>query len=481
MASDINREFKIWLPRAWTPRYKVEIDGVDVTTNVLSAEFTQGIIGVDSPCKVTLVDPVGDYATLYTGGETIEYFADLVDGTTSRWKGTLDAPRKSFSGLYQMELIGSHYQSDLLDLTVTEEYTAQNADDIYKDIVSKYLPGHTTTNITASTTNLTIKWDNKPIYDCVVDLCEQAGFDAYLDSDKDHHFFEQESIVSSAETMVWNDNIKEIKNLGTDTVEVKNRIIVYGEDEQGLPIVYQVDDIVSQSSAGIGKVTEKVIKDTSVRTYEQAKDLGDGTLAQEKDKANKGEVKTLLMPGINPGDMEWLTQPVQGINDTFRIVKYTHTIPIMETNVIISKENTIPTLFKDRKKSDLAKENITNPFKMTGSLNLPFDLASDYDSGASSTIEISESKLKITSGNASGIMVSKRRTETTDITNTYLRVVGDVLSGAIYAVSANDGGSWETINLEEEYILSAPGRNLRLKITLSNTDTRVDSVSLMYK
>lgn len=475
---DSTKEFKIWLPRTQNPYYSIEIDGVDVTTEVLDAEFTNGILGIECPCKVTLIDPNGTYAKLYGGGETIEFFLDFVDGTTSSWKGTLETPKKKFGETYLLELIGSNYQSDLLDITVTEEYIDTPADDVLKDIINKYLTGYTTTNVATSDDNLTIKWNNKPLYDCIIDICSNVGFDCYVDTDKDVHFFEQESISNTNESIVWNNNLREIISFGTDNIDIKNRIIVYGEDETGLPIVYQVDNAASQATYG---VKEKVIKDSSIRTYEQAKGQGDGILAQEKEKSNKGEFRCLLLPYLNPGDMIWTTHPIQDIHGEYRIIQYTHKIHGQETNVIISKIKTIPGLFKDRKKAELATENITNPYKMTGSLNLTFDDDTEYDAVASSGVETSEGKLKMESGVGTGIMVSNRRTEANNITTVHLKIIGDYLAGATYKISTNDGGTYEDVNLEEEIILNSSGKNLRLKITITEENTRVDSVVVMYK
>lgn len=475
---DQKTEFKIWLPRVRTTFYSVEIDGVDVTTEILSAEFVSGIIGIDTSCKVTLIDPDGTYARLYTGNETIEYFADFLDGTRSNWKGTLEMPKRQFGDNYTLELIGSHYQSKILDVTVTEEYNGEaSCDEILINLINTYLPGYTYTNVASSSVNPTIKWSNKPLGDCIIDLCDQAGFDAYIDSDKDFHFFEKESIENTNDAIVWNDNLLNIVSFGADNLDIRNRIIVYGEDETGLPIVYQADDTASQSTNGI---KEKIVKDSSIRKYDAAKELGDALLATEKSKANKGELRCLLMPYLKPGDMTWFSHPVQDIHGTYRVVKYISKIPDEITNVIISKDENIPTIFKDRKNAELASENLTNPYKMTGSLNLTFDDDSEYDSSASSGITVTEGNLR-TDGGAAGTMVSNRRTETSDITNVHLKAVGDAVAGTLVYVSTSDGGSWELVSLDSNISLASPGRILRIKIVLASADTRIDSIVAMYK
>ena len=476
--ADTNKEFKIWIPRKQDAYYSIEVDSVDVTNDVIEAEFTNGIFGIDSICKIKLIDPNGTYASTYTGGETVEFKLDFTDGSTSKWKGTLERPKKQFGDMYSLELIGSNYQSDALDITVTESYDDMSPDAILKDLITNYLSSYTSTNVESSSKNITIKWNNKPFYDCIIDLCEIAGFDCYVDTDKDFHFFEQESITNSSDAIIWNDTLVSIENFGTDNVDVKNRIIVYGEDETGLPIVYQTDDTNSQTTYG---VKEKVVKDSSIRTYAQAKDYGDGLLDQEKEKANKGKIECLLLPYINPGDMIWITHPVLNINDTYRIIQYTYKLHSQRTTVVISKTSTIPTLFKERRKAELAGENITNPYKMKGSLNLSFDNNDEYDDGASSGIEIQDSKLKLQSGIGTGIMVSNRQTAESTINSVHLKVIGDTLAGASFKVSANDGGNYDNVELEKETSISSSGKKLRVKATITDSDTRIDSICCMYK
>jgi len=476
VARRVRRGF-IWIPRPKDTVYTIEIDGVDVTNDAaVGSEWTRSIIGLESPCKITLIDSNGKYADSYVGGEIVELKLDFGAGTTSQWKGKLERPKKKFGNAYTLELIGSHYQSDLLDITVTEEYTGIiTADAIYKDLIDTYLTGHTYTNVAASTTKPIIKWDNKPLWDCLLDLCDLSTFDAYLDSDLDHHFFARESVINTKDAIIWNDTLLEIENLGTDTVDVKNRIIVYGEDDAGLPIIYQTDDTTSQSTHGI---KERIIKDTSINTYEQAKTLGDVELAGQKDTVTKGEVRSIILPDLSPGNMIWISNPVQKVHGQFRIVKYVHTLPIEQTKVIISKEKTIPQIFKDRRKAELQLQTITNPNKMTNSYNFPFDNLSNIDTTISSGIEVEDGNLKISSGSV-GIMVSTLRTTTSDMTYVHLKVVGEALSTVEYYISTDNGDTYKKVNLETKTSVTS-NHLLRVKVILKSTSTRIDSLAVLY-
>ncbi len=463
----------VWVPRAKNTRYSIEISGVDVTRDTISSEWTRSIIGLESQCKLTLIDSDGTYADTYVGGEIIELKLDFADGTRSQWKGTLDRPKKKFGAAYFLEVIGSHFQSDLLDPTVTEEYLqTKTADDILKDLVDTYLvgslAGHTYVNVEPSTTVPTIRWDEKPLWDCIVDLCELVGFDCYLDSDKDFHFFARESIENELDAIVWKDNLLEIVDLGTDQIDIKNRIKVNGEDDAGLPIIYET---------GTGNKV-KVIKDTSIKTYEQAKELGDAELALNQTSTTKGEVRSIILPDLNPGDLIWITNPIQHVQGQFRLVKYTHFLPIEQTKVIIAKEKTIPQIFKDRKKSELQLQKITNKFKMKHSYNFPFDDLSNIDATLSENIEVSEGKLKISSG-AIGTMISNLRNTTENVNFVHLKSIGDSIAGVTYWVSTDNGDKYKQITLETKIGVTV-GTQLRIKIILTDTSSRLDSLAALY-
>jgi len=471
------RQAFVWIPRVQSTAYSIEIDGVDVTDDAtLGSQWTWGIFGFECLCTIKLIDADGKYAETYVGGETIELKLDFSSGTTSIWKGTLKKPKRRFGTSIELTAVGSHYQSDLLDITVTEEYLkTKTADAILKDLVDNYLTGYTYTNVLTCTTVPTIRWDNKPLWDCIVDLCELAGFDCYLDSDKDFHFFERESIENTTDAIVWNDNMLSILSFGNNVIEIKNRIIVYGEDDNGLPIIYRTDDATSQVTYGI---KEKVIKDTSIKTYEQAKNVGDTELELQKSIASQGEIDSLILPDIRPGDMIWISNPVQRINGQFRIVKFTHYLPEEITKVIIAKENTLPQLFKERKKAELGLQKIINPFKMTNSYNFPFDNTDNIDDPLSSGVTVLESNLKISTG-AIGTMISNLRTATEDITAVHLKVIGDTLAGTQYFISTDNGDTYTEVNLETKTFVTA-GTQLRVKVILNSTSTRLDSLAVLY-
>lgn len=467
----------VWIPREKNTRYSIWIDGNDVTSDCVSSEFTSSLIGLDSTCKIQLIDTDGDYSGALVGGEVIELKLDFNDGSTSKWKGTLETTKNKLRDAYIFEAVGSAFQTLLLDMTVTKSYSGdKTADAILKEIIDEFLTGFTYSNVASFTQKPVISWDNKPFWDCVIDLCDVIGADCYVDTNKDFHLFEKETVEITDDAIVWNDNLLEIEQFGADTIEIKNRIIVYGENDDGLPIVYQTDDTSSQAIYG---VKEKVIKDTSVKTYNQAVDLAEAELALAQDIENKGIFNCIILPDLVQGGKIWITNPTQHIHGQFRVVQFTYFLPDETCKVVISKDKTIPLIFKERKKAELSLQSITNPYKMKNSIVFNFDDFSELQ-GYDSNISISDGSLVLSSG-TEGIATSTLHTFDSDVTQAYFLIKGEALSTLDVRISTNGGTDYQSLNKNALTNLTNIGNDIMIEIRFHSSNTVINGMSVMLK
>lgn len=148
--------------------------------------------------------------------------------------------------------------------------------------------------------------------------------------------------------------------------------------------------------------------------------------------------------------------------------------------VFFNKERSIPKLFKDRIKKDLGQETIVNPNKMNFSFNFTFDNENKIDSVSSSAVELSESKLKLVSGNESGEMISITK-NTTTVNSVRILAIGEVLDGANYYINAVGTNNWQQVTLDTLTDVTEPGTKLRLRIEINNTSTRIDAIVILHK
>lgn len=469
----------IWLPREDSLTWSVTINGEDVTTDIISSEVMRGVCPEIGEFKISLINTDSAYNDKFSKGQTFLLKMDFSDGSTTRFNGKIDRIQNVYSlnmG-YVLELKGGHITSSLLDVRVTESYDGSSTiTEIIEDLIATYLTGYTS-NITAtSTTTPTINWDEKPFWDCIFDLCKIADADAYLSDASIINFFDRESVENNDEAIVWNDTLIELQGLGTQTLTTKNKIRVYGDDGTGLPVISTVNDLTSQSSYGIKELT---LFDTSTTTTEEGDSIGNAELSENANPKDEGEASALILPSLQPGDYIWITNPPIGITGQYRVYKYIHSFPNERTTAVIGKERKMPHVIKKRIEKELALQTITNPYKMSGSLNYPYDNENDIAS-KDSNVSITNGKVTLSSG-SQGVITHSTSTLSSDITSVHLLAVGNNLVGTTFELSVDGGVTYETINLNNLTELTYTGNLVVLKITIQSSSTEIDSVAVLYK
>lgn len=461
------------LPRVKKYFIAITVAGTDITrAGILKSEFTRSVCPEIGSFKIKLINTDGRWSVFKEDDEVILKF-DLVDGSTQRFKGLIqNIINKQQASGPELEITGGHVSNELLDITVTESYTGdKSADDILKEIVDNYLTGYTYANVNVSSVSPTINWSNKPFWDCVHDLVKLTEYDAYVDDDKDFHFFVRKSIENNNEAIVWNDTLIKVEGLGTRGITQKNKILVYGEDKTGLPVI---------STVGTG-TKEKVVRDSNVKTVSQADETGDAEFSLESTPELEGKADSWALPSLSPGDKIWISYPPMKITDQYRVINYTHKYPMFQTKVVIQRKRDLPDIFKEREEKELALETITNPHKMSNSWNFVFDDLTELKS-FDSNIGVTDSKLVLSSG-TEGIATSVQKGTSFDITEVHLRVVGENFGDTEFNLSTQGGadGTYQGLTPESLNSISTPGNELVLQIKIKNALTKIDGLVVMYK
>jgi hypothetical protein len=437
-----------------------------------------GILGEDLGCEIEIENSGEQFSESFSAGDDIIFKMDFSDGSTNQFKGILEERTNVFkNGLITLKIRGSQLSGNLLDIMVTEEYSSAKISDIWKDLVDQYLTGYTYNNVETINTQVDVKWENKPLLDCFIDLMNLGDCDAYLDDTKDFHLFLKNSKVNDQDAIVWEDSLIELKGLGTDSVDVRNKIQIIGEAD-GLPVLFTSQDSSSQGSFG---VKEKVLTATSVTDETQAEKLAGAEKTLLKNPPEKGSAVSLFLPNIKPAHLIYVIFPPHKIHKRYRPIKYTFKVPSEEMEVFFSQEKSIPKLFKERIQKDLNQEPIKNPFKMLYSYNFTFDDMNKIDEAASNNIEVEDGNLKIVSG-TTGTMVSATKEFPQTINKVSLQVKGESLSGTEYYFTADGSDNWQKIsglNLEEDVVNK--GKKLKVKVVLNSSNTRIDALALLFK
>jgi len=473
---------KVWIPPIYGAIFKLTVTRSDSTVDDVTDLVTEYEIEDVATTGIgrfsfTLPNPNEDYTGVWTGMEIVRYYSDYDTAATSlRFRGRVE--KVSYIG-NQVKVIGRAESLIVQDITVTQTYSAEDTSNIVIDLFSKYAPGFSTAGVETSGVTLTVNWYQKPFWECIQECCTAAGFDCFIDASLVVQYFQDGSRVNNDEGIVHDHNLLEISDFAEDLSQIKNRVIVYGAIQEGIQVIYTAEDDTSQSDY---EIKEEIINDENITEYTQAQELGDFRLAQLKDPPVVGDITSVMLATILPGQKMWMSAPLDNLPpDKYKVISYVHTWSQDEgykTKVRIEKEpRKISHIIRDRIEAE-GKKKITasNPFEMRYAYNFLFE----SDSGTHSNTAISNNVLYPTA--ASGNWTSDARGLDENVTDCYLIATGETLTGVSFEVSGDGGTNWESINNKEKITLSTSiGKFLMVRVTFSNADTQIQSLSVQYK
>lgn len=470
----------VWIPPTYGALYKIEVtrsDGItkDNITNIISqGEVIDGVTDTIGSFTFTLDNSLETYTGVWMGGEVIKVYIDYAtSATTLRFRGIIEKVS------YQENKIKLSGRSDafkLLDVTVTKSYTNIETSEILKNLFDNYATDFTYDNINTSTTNITINWNQKPFWECVRDLCNKAGFDCYVDSSLDCHYFESGTINNTTEAIVHGSNLFEVGDFANDLSSIKNKVIVYGAEIGGNPLIKTAKDDTSISTYG---TKELIINDTNIKTETQCQERANYELALALDPQTIGNVECIGLSTIQPGEQIKISAPTSNLPPNYyKIISYKHKFNgFMKTILTIEKElKQISHLFKERLVKEQELTEIKNPNEMNYSWNFDFST----DTGSHSNTQIVGGVLSCTS--SSGTWVSEMKEIDSPVTLVEARINGNNLTNAEVWLSIDGGIIFAQIGgpgTRESF--DASGKKLQLKVNLFSSTSEVSGLALLYK
>lgn len=474
------RHLRTWIPPSTTAIYGVTVersDGtVDTITSTLSSikveDFVTESIG---NFEFHIYDPSETYANAWTGGEILRFYKDYsATATTLRFRGLIEKVSKQG---HKLKCTGRSDSLKFMNITVSKEYVGVECSIILKDMIDNSgVTGFTYSNVTASPVSLTVSWTEKPFWEAVQELCTASGFDAYIDSGLDWHFYESGSVINTTEGIVHNYNLVEVEDFAVDRTLIRNKIVVYGAVIDGVQIMYTAQDTGSQATYGI---KEEIINDENVTSYDQAVELGDYLLAEKLNPPEVGAVRSVLLATLQPGEKIRVSSPADKLPpEDYFTSGYVDEIDLEAgkyfTKVYLNKEpRTVSHILKDRVEAEnKTKSTALNPFGMQDAYLFLYD----EDVGTHSGTAIANGILS-----GVGTWISSNRGVNSDLNEAYLVIVGTVLSGATVYISADNGVNYQEISSKERITITNPGPGVRVKVVITDSTTEIDSLSMMYK
>lgn len=474
-----SNEIFIPIPKVRNTKCKIEVNGTDITPRVLDSKFVYPTTTGIGTFVIKMHNSHGQFSGSFNVGNVVNFYADNVDNTTLQFVGRVDYVRDNMSRDGQfLEIYGRHKSYLLTEFLVCHTATATSPSQILKDIIDK-LPGgygFTYSNVDTDTASMNVRWNYRPLWDCVKELCYYAGYDCYVDNDLDFHYFAENSIANTEDAIVEGQNFISTSGWGTDDSAEKTRVTVMGQDSEGFPIIY-----TAISATEGDEIKEVFIKETSADTTIKVQNKAEAKLLELSNRTPQAKINSFGLETIKPGENIWLLIPRQEIHGQYKVIQIMHKFGMKvggwRTECTIEEEELgITTAIQSSQEKLISQTDSDNINKMTFSYNSNFDV----DSGVHSSTEITDGVLK-TNGGGSGTWISDNTVTTSNATYYELRVKGETLTGNVYSVSTDGGNTWQSVvALKTMYAYSPPGQNLKIKVEINSADTQITSLALLY-
>lgn len=465
--------------------YKIEVvrsdsSTDDITDIILDGEITDSVNDSIGSFSFTIDNSGENYTDVWTGNNVVNVYIDYdTSATTLRFRGLIE--KVSYKN-NQVQITGRTDSLKLLNVTVTKSYTNIETSVILKELFDDYATDFTYTNISTSSTNVTVNWYQKPFMECVQELTGASGFDFYIDCNLDAHYFESGSVKNTNEAVFHEMNILSVDDFGQDFSLIKNRVRVEGKEIAGTPLFATSESTDSSYgiTSGLG-VREKIISDQSITTMNQAQERADYELALALNPNSVGECECVGLSTIQQGEQIFISSPSSNLQPNYYTInQYNHKFSgMMTTTLTINKESLkIPKIIKQRISTEKDLSKTENPNEMKYSWNINFS----EESGTHSNTEIitEEGYLK-TDGSSTGTWISDTKEVSSDVEGIELRVNGDTLSGTKIRISTDGGVTYKQIWGVGAYSSFPSGKKLKLQVDLASASTQIKGIAVLYK
>ncbi|KKM65931.1 hypothetical protein LCGC14_1486330 [marine sediment metagenome] len=475
----------VWIPPTFSPIHKVEIlsgtTTTDITDIMIRGEFIDGVTETIGSFSFQIDNSAETYTNLFNTYDQVKLYYDYgTTASTQRFTGLIERVSKKEHTLI---LSGRGTAAKFSGKNVTYAATNTARSTILSEIIAKYFSSElTTNNLETDSGTATVSYSDKPWQEVVEELCQASGFDAYVDKDSDFNYFEAGSRLNITEAAVHEFNLISVGDFSPDASNIFNKVKVYGKEIGGFPILATASDTSSQSTYG---VKELRIDDSNIITFDQAQVRADYELSLLKDPPTVGEVTSLSLPTILPGERIRISDPQNGLNPQYYpIQKFMHTFsndaPPMTTLTIKKERNTIPNILKKRIKfeSDITVSNNPN--------ELDYSYIEDFETSSGTLTKVLfRNGTLISDGTGTGTWNSGAIILQVIPTTFSLSILDTADSKSIIVKISFDGGitfkPLITNGIGQDITFSTNTKSIIIEITLISSIAEVSTLGILYK
>ena len=491
--------------------------GASADNYSMSAQLVRNMTNKLSNFTLKLINDNGRWLNKFDGGEIVKIYADDTDATTLLFYGRIDNVNYGLnpSQGFFVEIDGRD-KPEMVDKTIIGVLAAATPAtsianilyDNYNDVkiqywngtawvVGTYVPATESVSWSGATTDLptigiNMTFQHKKGLTVISEILQRADMDSYFYYDESAsqmylRIFNEEAIVSTR-GISYGTNLKNVNRYGSDTSDIKNRVITYGKKESdNILLMKTEEDSDSQDDLW---VKDLIINDSSIESMDEVEDKAEFELAQALITTPTGTFTAIDLLGVNPGEMMECIVPFTNINGLHKVASITHNIgnSVTSTVQVHKQQTTLNNIFVGKLNPDDLLVDMPNVNAMKDSFTVYFE-TEDSDQVVHDGTQIVDGILKLQSSETSGDATSVTHTADYNVTECEFRRYENYTTEAdSYDVSNNAGITWENYvsSTGGTHEFTTTGSGLRFRINFSRTSTSAasgayESVALLYK
>jgi len=482
-----------------TPNRKVEIDGTDVSDDVISISVVPGMNNQVSSATILLNNNNGKYTADFAKGDMVKVYMDYGSATKKIFEGPFYTPTyitRANGNLFELHCKGYGY--DAIKKKVNyESGTSDTISNLFKYLITNYLVnnyGHSAdfSNIATITTEYTPSWSRRTVLECMQDLIVATNneYDFYCDDDKKWYLYEKGTKVST-ESAVYGNNIIYMRLIDGDLLKLNNRLSLYGETIDSIPRLKTDDDLTSQTQYGI---FEDDIDDNNITTHTQMANKLTSELSIQTSLEQSGICTIVGAPDLLPGYYIYVMNPYCNCIGLRRVIEVTHNFTssgFKTTMVIEEKERGTVYFIQKQVKEKTSKV----PWGMENSYIMKY-LTENYGDDTQTpdaNAEINtmtqtvvwENRLMLELNTNSGNAVMNEIITTENISQYVVSISGSNLEGddgsKWVTVDVNLGNGWKRVNKDTIITPAFSSKNVNIRINMVSLTTKIKSVAFLWK
>ena len=473
--------------------YKITVDNgdeeIDVTELIPTASFNIGVISGSN-------STVGDFALEFidpikTNYDKISAFNDVYiygdygsSATTKRFRFKVESI--GYTEDFNTSLSGRGIGMIMIDKSIIYSTVDENGDLVNKakstviqEIIEANFPEITDfSQIEEDTTEVQKNYLEIPFGTIMEELCGDSKY-FYLDKDLVPHYFTKGSRINTTEVIGEANKVSYTNNEDTSE-DIYTRVRVYGTTDKGNTII-ATSVIDTTNTSGINK--DYIVTNSSVNTYDQAKELADEYASNLSAGTKIGDIKALYLPTLAEGESMFIGLSENNIApEYYNISEFTFDIdnngdyPFTTSATIEKKKTSISTIIKDNIQTQVESVDTDNPYDLDQTLF--YEFTTDTGTHDGTEIDTSSGTLQLQDGELTGTWTSPNVELDANVSQIYIKVDGSGLANVSLSYSLTGGSPYTTLGMNSSEVVA--GNNIRLRVTINSSSTEITFIGVYY-